>query len=431
MTNPEGKTFKFDYDADGRRVSLGYPNGVQAVYAYDAASQLTQITHMLGSSLVAFSSYTYDTDGNRLSMGDFAPDNSGPETHSYGYDALNRLTSASHPAATNLPILSETFSYDAVGNRLSDAQISGYQYDAANRLTANSSFTYTYDNNGNRLSAKNSANQTTSFVYDSANELIQASMPSGTATYAYDAFGRRVERSSNTAAGQPIYYVYDMQDILAEVDGAGDLIALFTRGPGIDEPLELRQGGGTEYFIHADALGSVVAHTDNTGTVVERIEYEVYGQPMFLDLRSGSPLVESQSFTGSPYAFTARPFDPETGLYYNDSRYRDPVTGGFISPDPLGVIEGGDVDLYSYVVDQPTKWIDPSGTATAPSMLSPALSPAIFGLPPIFSAPGLTPPKNPPKPPQFQPIPYPQCLSNPAAPGPIPTCWLQELLIPV
>ena len=370
--------------------------------------------------------YTYDGDGNRLSM------TTQDGTNSYGYDNLNRLISAAHPPSTFLPFLNESFSYDAVGNRLSDASITGYSYNAANELTSNSSFTYVYDNNGNQTSVKSVlTGQATGYNYDGQNELVSATLPAGNAAYAYDAMGRRVERTTNTAVGAPIYYVYDMQDILAEVDGAGDLIALFTRGPGIDEPLELRQGGGTEYFIHADALGSVVAHTDNTGTVVERIEYEVYGQPMFLDLRSGSPLVESQSFTGSPYAFTARPFDPETGLYYNDSRYRDPVTGGFISPDPLGVIEGGDVDLYSYVVDQPTKWIDPSGTATAPSMLSPALSPAIFGLPPIFSAPGLTPPKNPPKPPQFQPIPYPQCLSNPAAPGPIPTCWLQELLIPV
>ena len=420
MTNPEGKTFKFDYDADGRRVSLGYPNGVQAVYAYDAASQLTQITHMLGSSLVAFSSYTYDTDGNRLSMGDFAPDNSGPETHSYGYDALNRLTSASHPAATNLPILSETFSYDAVGNRLSDAQISGYQYDAANRLTANSSFTYTYDNNGNRLSAKNSANQTTSFVYDSANELIQASMPSGTATYAYDAFGRRVERSSNTAAGQPIYYVYDMQDILAEVDGAGDLIALFTHGPGIDEPLEIQRGDGTDYFLHADGLGSIMAVTSSTGGPVERGEYEAYGSPVFIDVRA-SPTIEAQSFTGSPYAFTARPFDPETGLYYNNSRYRDPVTGGFISPDPLGVIEGGDVDIYSYVLDQPTNWVDPNGT----QVVSPRPPP--LWAPPRPLAPGNRPKPQPKKPrpaPSQQPI-APYCKSGPDT-SPPPSgnlCW--------
>ena len=55
----------------------------------------------------------------------------------------------------------------------------------------------------------------TNYSYDAQNELVAAAMPSGTASYAYDALGRRVDRSSNTATGQPIYYVYDSQDITA------------------------------------------------------------------------------------------------------------------------------------------------------------------------------------------------------------------------
>ena len=368
VTNPQNETFKFGYDANGRRVSLGYPNGVQTSYGYDAAGQLLQIVHQKNGTALAFMNYTYDGDGNRTSMATM------DGTHSYGYDDLNRLTSAVHPSTSSLPVLNETFSYDAVGNRLSDAQITGYTYNAANELTLNSSFTYVYDNNGNQTSVKSVlTGQTTSYSYDGQNELVSAVMPSGTAAYAYDAMGRRVERTTNTAVGQPIYYVYDNQDIVAMVDGSGGLIALFTHGPNIDEPLEIRQGGGTEYFIHADALGSVVAHSDNTGAVVERIEYEAYGQPVFLDLRSGSPVVESQSFTGDPFALTGLQYDGEANIYNDHERQTyQPTIGCFGQRDPLSTKAQEKkftylphAGPYSYADENPVNRIDPMGLVAA------------------------------------------------------------------
>ena len=226
---------------------------------------------------------------------------------------------------------------------------------------SNSSFTYTYDNNGNQTQVKSIlTGAATNYSYDAQNELVAATMLGGTASYAYDAQGRRVERSSNTATGQPIYYVYDSQDIVAEVDGSGNLIALFTHGPNIDEPLELRQGSGTEYFIHADALGSVIAHTDGTGTVVERVAYEAYGQPVFLDMRSGSPVVESQSFTGDPFAFTGREWDGETRLYFYRARYYDVLVGLFLRRDFIGMSASG----YLYVAADPVNLTDPEGLIT-------------------------------------------------------------------
>jgi RHS repeat-associated protein len=228
--------------------------------------------------------------------------------------------------------------------------------------------------------------QTTSYSYDGQNQLVGATMPSGNASYQYDAQGRRVERTTNTAVGAPIYYVYDNQDIVAMVDGSGSLIGLFTRGPNIDEPLEIRQVNGAEYFIHADALGSIVAHTDNTGTVVERIEYEAYGQPMFLDLRSGSPVVESQSFTGDPFAFTGRDRDHETGQYnYRKRQTYDAIIGRFCQPDPIG-IKGG-IDLYTYVSGNPVTRYDPNGTV----VFAPASIPPDIYLPPSSIFPNSSP----------------------------------------
>jgi len=232
---------------------------------------------------------------------------------------------------------------------------------ALNRLTANSSFTYAYDASGNLTRKKASVSgAATTYNYDSENELTSVVLPGGqTATYKYDALGRRIYRSFG---GTTYQYVYDNQDILAIVDQNDNLVALFTHGPGIDEPLEIRQGAsGPEYFLHADGLGSIVAVTDGTGNVVERMQYEAYGQPVFLDERGSSPAVESQSFTGSPYAFTGREWDQESGLYYLRARNYDPLTGIFIQQDPIGIL--GELNFYAYGDESPLNYGDPTGLA--------------------------------------------------------------------
>jgi RHS repeat-associated protein len=52
--------------------------------------------------------------------------------------------------------------------------------------------------------------------------------------------------------------------------------------------------------------------------------------------------------------------DEENGLFYMRARYYDSEVGRFISKDPIG-FAGGDINLYSYVQNNPTKYIDPFG----------------------------------------------------------------------
>src|SRR5262249_23286124 len=56
--------------------------------------------------------------------------------------------------------------------------------------------------------------------------------------------------------------------------------------------------------------------------------------------------------------------DSETGLQFNRMRYYDPKMGRWTSQDPLG-FRAGDADLYRYVHNSPTNWIDPAGLFNA------------------------------------------------------------------
>ena len=101
------------------------------------------------------------------------------------------------------------------------------------------------------------------------------------------------------------------------------------------------------YYYHYDALGSVVALSNNSGVVAESYSYDVFGQP------GGTGSV------GNPYFFTGRRYDDETALYYYRARYYNPDIGRFLQTDPIGY--SGGLNLYTYCGNNPLNWIDPYG----------------------------------------------------------------------
>ena len=163
---------------------------------------------------------------------------------------------------------------------------------------------------------------TTTYQYNAKNCLIGINKPDGAViTYRYDPFGRRIEKNVN---GTITRYFYDGQNILYELDGSNTILARYTHGPGIDEPL-IMERDGANYYYHADGLGSITHITDAAGNIVQRYEYSAYGE-----------IVTQDGNLSNLYTYTSREYDPESGLYYYRARYYDAEIGRFLQTDPIG-----------------------------------------------------------------------------------------------
>jgi RHS repeat-associated protein len=177
--------------------------------------------------------------------------------------------------------------------------------------------------------------------------LTQVTLPGsgGSVTFKYDPFGRRIEKVSSSAIS---IFAYDGDNLIEEVNATGTVVARYTEGQNIDEPLAMSRSGATSYY-EADGLGSVTSLTSGAGAVAQTYTFDSFGK------QTGS----SGSLT-NPFQYTARESDPETGLYYYRARYYDPTAGRFLSEDPTDF--GAGPNFYQYVLNNPVGLNDPSGT---------------------------------------------------------------------
>jgi len=107
------------------------------------------------------------------------------------------------------------------------------------------------------------------------------------------------------------------------------------------------------YFYHSDHLGSSSLITDASGAIVQHLEYVPFGETFIDERRSTS------SWT-TPYLFSGKERDEETGLLYFGARYQDSKYGIWYSVDPLAE-KFPNVSSYVYCHDNPINMIDPDG----------------------------------------------------------------------
>jgi YD repeat-containing protein len=169
-------------------------------------------------------------------------------------DTLYQIIRATHPSIPN-PL--EQFSYDEVGNRLTDMTHNAYQYNELNQLTEDDSCRYAYDLDGNMTEKIDKATgDTTHFVYDIENKLIEVRKPGMLAKYSYDALGRRMSKEVN---GEVKQFRYDGGNLVLEMNGKDSITANYTYAPEIDNPLQVHQVSKSYYRTDQKTLTDIVS----------------------------------------------------------------------------------------------------------------------------------------------------------------------------
>jgi RHS repeat-associated protein len=271
------------------------------------------------------------------------------------YDLLDRLQSASNASTTY------GWTYDANGNRLTQTGTTAITLTSSTtsnelkKTTGGLARTYTYDAAGNTKSYA-----ALSFTYDDRGTLAGASNGGTSASYIYDALGQLIEKAGSSST---TVLMYDEQGhLLGEYSSGGTLIQE-TIWMGDIPVATLRPNGSTGcttttvcvFNVHTDQLNAPRKVTKPaTGQILWRWDTDPFGTVTPNQNPSGvGSFVYNLRFPGQYY-------QADTGVFDNHFRHYDPQTGRYIESDPIGLM-GGSYSTYAYVGGNPVSFIDPLG----------------------------------------------------------------------
>lgn len=316
---------EYEYDENGNITSESVTNSTDITgYWYDEAGRLYQAVNN------TYDTYTeYDNGGNvtykYVIWEDYANELTREEVLNFEYANENwpdLLTSVN-----NVPI-----TYDEIGNLLSYNGTT-YSWTAGRQLasmtSANKSIAFKYNDSGLRTHKSVTENGTTK-----------------TYMYSWAKDGKLISQSDGTTT---LYFIYDMnEDIIGFAKATGSSIEMF-------------------YYVKS-LLGDVNTIIDSSGSPVVYYTYDAWG---YLIGVTGS---QANSLgVLNPIRYRSYYYDTETGYYYLQSRYYDPLWGRFINADEYITVsnEIQDTNLFIYASDNPIRFVDYNGKASSVnSMLS-------------------------------------------------------------
>lgn len=257
------------------------------------------------------------------------------QTINYGYDALNRLTSANYTSG-----LTYSFTYDKVGNRSSQT-VGGvsttYTYDNADRLTNVGGMPFTWDDNGNLIN-----DGVSTYTYDFANRLTGVNGLWSSFTFGYDGLGNRYQQTVNA---QTITYVLDQTAGLSQILYDGSSSYYYGLGR-----ISQQKNGVSDYFL-TDGSVSVRQLANQSGSVSFGQAFDPFGN-----------LIGQSGQGGSNYGYSGEWTDA-SGLQNLRARYYSPSQGRFLTKDPFSgfMSQPSTLNAYAYATNNPILMSDPSG----------------------------------------------------------------------
>jgi RHS repeat-associated protein len=393
-----GGSTSYVYLADGKVNYQARLNGVTTSYGYDGRGIMSSVSDVNGSNRLAYREYWRDDRDRILGWKRGVGGPNGMEDgrgDRYAYDDEGQLTDASYRMSSpegrpGTAVRTETFHYDAMGNRI------GYNYVATRGVV-----TFNRRNNG----LNQYQDWTPSAIYHDDNLPPMASpspwpwaspgngvtMADGNITasfnalnqpmamwiptygpnfqwFGYDPLGRCVKRWRGNIDGVPVlpptYYYYDGANLVREGPGGSSVDRTYVHGGRIDE-IVASQVGGLWYYHHYDAQGNCMMLTTTAGALQEQYDYDAFGFPYFYTPAGGTLLSPPRT----RFLFTGREWLSDLRIYDYRARQYQPELGRFLQPDPKQ-FDAGDYNLYRYCNNDPVNKSDPTGTDLMPSTSS-------------------------------------------------------------
>ena len=146
-------------------------------------------------------------------------------------------------------------------------------------------------------------------------------------------------------------YAYDLDNLVEETNASGAVVARYSQGFSVDEPLAMLRSSTTSYY-QADGLGSTTSLSSAAGALVQTYTFDSFGRQ-----------TSSSGSVTNFFQYTGREWDSETNLYYYRARYYDQRQGRFWTMDTFEGDPNSPPSLHKYLYADatPPNRLDPSG----------------------------------------------------------------------
>ena len=409
-TQANGLLQTMKYDPAGRLIEqqLGAIARANVAHRSFSAGQYRP-DFQVGMQAAILRRYHYDPSGQLTGL-----DDSRRGRIEYRYDPVGRLLAA------NSILGHEIFAFDPAGNiRTANVEQQATIVPRAplpkvldNLLNEYAGVSYRYDERGNMVERVQNGKRS-EYDWDAFNRMIRATTSHGVTTFAYDPMGRRIAKLSQAIKGaafregprtlygwdgdtlalessvdrsqanaeRTVHYVYERDSFVPLVQATRigplrlasttNVKALMAGNDGkYDVALDPLWNGEYEQeaapftkeeiaFYQCDHLGTPQELTDCNGKIAWSAQYKAWGQ-------AHEAISEAARKAGmrNLIRFQGQYLDDETGLHYNRHRYYDPVSGRFVSKDPIGLLGG--INTHAYAPN-PVQWADPLGLSARKS----------------------------------------------------------------